>query len=236
MDTMVRVFVLSVTSVVVLFLLSKLMGNKEMSQMSMFDYITGITIGSIAAEMATDLELEWHNPIIAMSVYAFMAFGISIWTNKSVGAHKMINGRPIVLMDNGVIFRKNLAKARIDVSDFLMMCRVQGCFDIGQIQTAILESNGSLSLLLKSNERPATPRDFNLSPPQEHVQVSVILDGKVNEANLKLMKHNLQWLEKRIRAQGYQCVEQIFLATCDADDRLAIYPIEKKKIAVDWFE
>ncbi len=236
MDTILRVLILSITSVAVLFLLTKLMGNKELSQMSMFDYVTGITIGSIAAEMATNLETDWYNPIIAMMVYAFLAVGISFLTNKSVKAQKILSGRPIVLMDNGVIFKKNLAKARMDVSDFLMMCRVQGCFDIGQIQTAILEYNGSLSLLFKSNQRPATPGDFNLSPQQEQVQVSVILDGKVNEANLKLVKHNLHWLEKRIKAQGYDSVRQIFLATCDANGQLALYPMEKQKIPVDWFE
>lgn len=236
MDGALRAVMLSVVSVVVLFLLTKLMGNKELSQMSMFDYVTGITIGSIAAELATEFELKWYNPVISMMVYGLLAVGISFLTNKSVKAQKILSGRPIVLMDNGVIFKKNLAKARMDVSDFLMMCRVQGCFDIGQIQTAILEFNGSLSLLLKSDQRPATPSDLNLSPQQEQVQVNLILDGKVNEANLKLVKHNLQWLEKRIKAQGYDSVSQIFLATCDANDQLALYPMENKKIAVDWFE
>lgn len=223
MDGILRALILSITSVVVLFLLTKLMGNKELSQMSMFDYVTGITIGSIAAEMATEFELKWYNPVISMLVYGFMAVGISFLTNKSVKAQKILSGRPIVLMDNGVIFKKNLAKARLDVSDFLMMCRVQGCFDIGQIQTAILEYNGSLSLLLKSD-------------PQKQVQVNLILDGKVNDANLKLVKHNLHWLEKRIKAQGYDSVSQIFLATCDANDQLALYPMENHKVAVDWFE
>ena len=232
----IKIVILSTVSAVILFLLTKIMGNKQISQLSMFDYVTGITIGSIAAEMATELEENPLNPIVAMIIYALLAFGISILTEKSVGARKILAGRPILLLDNGILYRSNLSKARMDISDFMMLCRVQGYFDIGQIQTAILEFNGSISIIPKSDQRPVTPGDMNMQPKQETVLTNVILDGKVMKKNLKFINHNEKWLEKHLKEQGYKSAKDVFLATCDAEGNLSVYPMVRDKIKVDWFE
>ncbi|MBD5148289.1 MAG: DUF421 domain-containing protein, partial [Oscillibacter sp.] len=139
-------------SLVVLFLLTKLMGTKQVSQMTMFDYVTGITIGSAAAELATELE-EPVKPLTAIIVYGLAAVVISLLTNKSLKARALITGKPLVLLENGVIYRENLKKARIDISEFLTYCRIGGWFDLSQLQTAVFEPNGTLSFLPKEADR-----------------------------------------------------------------------------------
>ena len=115
-----KIIVLSFSSFIVLFILAKLMGNREMSQLSMFDYITSITIGSIAAEMATSLDDNFTEPLVAMIVYAIGAISISILSNHSIKARRVISGPTLILYDNSKIYFKNLKKAKMDMNEFLM--------------------------------------------------------------------------------------------------------------------
>ena len=154
-----QVALTAVASLTVLFLLTKLIGNKQISQMTMFDYVTGITIGSIAAEMATELETPVR-PLVAMLVYGVLTVLIALWTNKSLAARRTFTGKPLLLFDKGVIYRDHLKKARLDLSEFLTLCRIAGYFDLEQIETAVLEHNGIVSFLPKAQYRPAEPNDF----------------------------------------------------------------------------
>ena len=137
-----KIIYLSFGSVVVLFLLTKLMGNREMAQLSMFDYIVSITIGSIAAEMATALEDDFTEPLIAMVVYAVVTIFISFLNNKFLFCRKVLVGKSIILMDNGKLYKKNFKKSKLDLNEFLVQCRTKGFFSLSDIQTAILEPNG----------------------------------------------------------------------------------------------
>lgn len=143
----------SVISVITLFLLTKLMGNKQISQLSMFDYIIGISIGSIAAEFATELENP-ERTLVAMIIYAISAYLVSLVTGKSTHMRKIIIGKPLILFDKGKLYRENFKKAKIDISDFLTHCRNQGYFDLSQMQTAVFEYNGSISILPTEANRP----------------------------------------------------------------------------------
>ncbi|MFR8117026.1 MAG: DUF421 domain-containing protein [Clostridia bacterium] len=123
-----KIVALSFGSVIFLFILTKLMGNKEMSQLSMFDYIIGITIGSIAAEMSTALESDFMQPVIAMAVYAVVSIIISILSYKSLKVRRIISGNSLILLDNGELYRDNLKKAKLDLNEFLMQCRTSRIF------------------------------------------------------------------------------------------------------------
>lgn len=214
---------LSIASIVVLFILSKIMGNKEMSQLNMFDYIIGITIGSIAAEMATSLENNFVQPLTAMIVYALVTVLISYVTNHSLKARRIVEGRTLILLDNGKLYRNNFKKGKIDINEFLMQCRAKGFFNISDIQTAILEANGKISFLPRVEKRPTTPEDLKLNPKQEKIVLNVVLDGIVLEENLKILSKDKEWLEKQARKQGIKDINRIFLATCDQEDNLSIY-------------
>ena len=146
----IKIISLSLGSLVILFLLTKLMGNREISQLTMFDYIVGITIGSIAAEMSTSLENNFIEPVVAMLIYGIVSFSISFFTCKSLNMRRFFTGKAKILLDNGKLYRKNFKSAKLDINEFLMECRINGYFNLSDIQTAILEPNGRISFLPKA--------------------------------------------------------------------------------------
>lgn len=218
-----KIIVLSSSSLIILFALTKLMGNKEISQLSMFDYIIGITIGSIAAEMATALESNFTEPLVAMIVYALITVIISFINSKSLKLRKIITGDALVLYDNGRLYRNNFKKAKLDLSEFLMLCRTSGYFKLSDLETVLLEPNGKLSFLPVSNKRPVTPTDLNLDFPNEKLSVNVIMDGKLLISNLLQTGNDEIWLEKQLNSQGFNDINEIFLATCDSDNNLSVF-------------
>lgn len=233
MSEILYIIVLSLGSIIAMFLLTKLMGYRQMSQMSMFDYVNGITMGSIAAEMATSLDTGFEKPLVAMIVYALVSLLLSTVTSKSIKARRMIEGAPLVLLNNGEIYRDNLRKAKIDVSELLVQCRVNGYFDISKLQTAILEGNGKISFLPKVSDRPITPSDVQLFPQQDYMVANVILDGKVMDENLRHTGKDEKWLMDQIKGQGAKRIEDVLLASCDSNNKLQVYLKDNQKEAKD---
>ncbi|MEG0614729.1 MAG: DUF421 domain-containing protein [Oscillospiraceae bacterium] len=228
-----RIILLSSGSLAALFVLTKIMGNKQVSQLSLFDYINGITIGSIAAEMATSLDGDFWKPLTAMAVYAFFAIVISLVTNKSIRLRRLFTGTSMLLFDGGKIFEKNLSKAKIDINELLMQARNKGFFDIADLETAILEPNGQVSFLPKSGKRAVCPLDLGISPSQERIPSNLIIDGKILEGNLKHVGKDVFWLKKQIKSQGIRSVSDVFLATCDGQNKLSVYVKIKKINKID---
>ena len=220
----IKVVLTSVLSAVALFIIAKVLGHKQMSQLDFFDYITGITIGSIAAEMATELESPWK-PLIAMIVYGILTFLISILTSKLPQMRKYINGTPTIIMNNGKLYRENMKKAKLDLSEFMVLCRQEGYFNLDDIQTAVFEYNGRLAVLPKSNKRPANPQDMNISPQPEYISTEIIMDGKILTENLKRMGLDSVWLEKQLKSQGYKNAKEIYLGLCDENKQLTLFEI-----------
>lgn len=221
----IKVLLTSLLSVGALFAIAKIMGHKQMSQLDFFDYISGITIGSIAAELATELE-EPLKPLIAIAVYGAAAVLLSKITSLFPKSRKYINGSPTILMNNGKLYRENLKKAKLDLSEFMVMCRQQGYFNLSDIQTAVFEFNGKLSILPVSKKRPANPEDLNLSPAPEFIHTEVIMDGRILDENLKRIGLDDKWLQKQLNAQGYKKAEEVFLALCDENNQLTVFAME----------
>ena len=198
-------------SYVVLFLLTKLVGNKQISQMTMFDYISGISVGSIAAEMATEPESPLR-PLTGMVVYGLLAWGVALWTNKSLAARRAFTGKPLILYDGGTLYREHLKRAKLDLSEFLTLCR------------------GNLSFLPREAYRAAQPTYLSLSPKQSVLMTPVIMDGEVLPENLRSVGKDEVWLTRKLREQGYSAFGEVFLALCDGSGEAPqLYPIETKK-------
>ena len=193
--------------------------------MTMFDYVTGITIGSIAAELATELE-QPVRPLTAMLLYGLIAVGISLLAEKSLRARALLTGKPLVLLENGVIHRENLKRAHLDLSEFLTYCRIHGWFDLSQIQTAVLEHNGIISFLPRETDRPATPADLSLSPKQSRVQVPFVMDGRLLAENLRKARKEESWVRRALLRQGYTDESQVLLALWDGGETLNVFPMD----------
>lgn len=223
----VQLCLTSVLSYIILFVSAKITGRKQISQLDSFDYISGITIGSIAAEMATELEEPWK-PLTAMIIYALITYIVTVVSLKVSRTRKYLNGAPIIVMDDGKLYRKNMKKVNLDLSEFMVMCREQGYFDLSSIQTAVFEFNGKLSILPVSIHRPATPEDLSLNPEQEFLFTEVIMDGYVLSENLRLMGLDERWLDKQLKAQGFESADAVFLALCDHKRNLSCYRVGGK--------
>lgn len=223
MPDLLHIIILSVGSLITLFILTKLMGYRQMSQMSMFDYINGITIGSIAAEMATALDRDPLHCVTAMAVYALFDVLLSLISLKSIRLRRFIVGRPLILLNNGSIYEKNLKKAKIDINEFLIQCRVAGYFDISKLQSAVLEADGRISFLPLSTERPLTAADVKLSPEQETMTANVIIDGHIMQKNLHHTGKDETWLHRQLKAQGADNVRDVLLASVDMQNKLTVY-------------
>lgn len=222
----VKIILTALLSVAALFITTKLMGHKQVAQLDFFDYVSGITIGSIGAELATELESP-ERPLIALAVYGLASMLLNLIAHKIPRTRKYINGTPTILMDSGKIYRKNLKQAKLDLSEFMLLCREQGYFDLDGIQTAVFEHNGKLSILPKSENRPATPEDMKISVKSAYIGVEVIMDGRVMGENLSRVGRNSNWLTKQLKSQGHNDTKDIFLAIYrPEEDKLTLYPNE----------
>ena len=221
-----RLILTALLSVAALFVITKIMGHKQVAQLDFFDYVCGITIGSIGAELATELESP-EKPLIALIVYGVASALLNLAAHKLPRTRKYINGAPSILMNGGKLYRKNLKKAKLDLSEFLLMCREMGYFDLDEIQTAVFENNGRLSILPKADSRPITPSDLSLVPKASDIGTEVIMDGRIMGENLTRLGKNAVWLEKELKQKGYKDAKEILLAVYHkSDDGLTLYPNE----------
>lgn len=228
-----RICLTAVLSITELFILTKIMGKRQISQLSLFDYINGITIGSVAAEMAThELEEVWKHAIV-IAIYGFFAILFSFLSNKSMKLRRLLEGKAMILMNNGTIYRKNLAKSKIDANELLEQCRINGYFNPDDLQTVIMEANGQLSFLPKADMRPANPKDFGIKPEKELSPVVLISDGDILYGNLKASGKNEIWLREQLKKGNYPPIEKIYLALCDSNNNLIVYEINNEEKTED---
>lgn len=224
----------AVLSLVTLFLVTKLIGKKQVSQLSLFDYVIGISIGNFAAEMTINLESKILHGTIAVILFGLLAYGISILTMKSMRLRRFFMGKPTVIMEDGILLLKSLKNVKYDINDFLEQTREQGYFDISEISYAVLEASGKLSILPKAGYKPVTIRDMDLKAEKASISANVIIDGKIMYKNLSVMKKDEEWLLKQLKIKGKD-VSDILLATLDNSCKLLIYE-KSDKCSLDVLE
>lgn len=221
----VKIIILSAVSFLVLFALSKFMGSRQISQLSFFDYVIGISIGSIAAEMATNIDLAWWKGVLAMIIYAALDVLFELLSRKSIKARKFINGTPIILINNSKISKSALKKAKIELDDLITAARSAGYFDLSQIDTAVMEITGKISFLPKPLERQLTPRDFNFAPVRKGLLTTVVIDGELLADNIASSAVTADYVT-RVIAERELRVQDVFLATVDESGNVEIFEKE----------
>jgi len=212
----------AIISLVTLFLITKILGKKQVSQLSLFDYVIGISIGNFAAEVTINLEAEWINGVVAVLIFGLVAYFVSIITMKSIVARRFFMGSPTIVIQNGKIIKESLKRVKLDINDLLEECRNNNVFDLNQINYALMEANGKLSILLKPEYLPLTPKDMKLNPVKNGLVANVIIDKKIMQENLKQMNKDDKWLLKELKTKKVK-LEDILLCTMDINDKLTIY-------------
>lgn len=218
-------FMLAIISLVVLFIITKLLGYRQISQLNMYDYIIGITIGSIASEMVVLEDFsKISRPLTGMIVYALFTIILSFLSRSNLTLRHFIEGNPITLYENDKIINEGLKKSKLDVNELLMQLRIQGYFDLTQIQKIILETNGNISIFPKSKYRPAILNDLPNKPVKEYPLISLIINGQLLKDQLKYTQINEEWLKSQLKTQGYNHYNEILLALIDNNNNITFYP------------
>ena len=220
---LIDVVIRALLSLITLFLITKMLGKKQVSQLSLFDYVIGISIGNFAAEMTINLESQEMNGIVAVLVFGIIAYLVSYLSMKSIKARRFFVGVPSIIIDNGTFIQKNLMKYKMDINDVLEQLRINGYFDLKQVKYALLEANGTISVLPNEEYRPVTPNDMKLKVSKEGLVANVIIDGKIMYENLKNIKKDENWLLKQLKIQGIKDLSNILLTTVDIDEKVVVY-------------
>lgn len=208
---------------IILFFITKMMGKKQISELNFFDYVVGITIGSIAADISLDIEKNMIAGIAALFIYGFISYIISFVSIKSILARRFFIGVPTVLVEKGKIIESGLKKSKIDVNDLLMEARENGYFNLDEIDYALMEVNGNISFLPKEKEKPVTKRDMKIKCSNEGLTVNGIIDGKYMVNNMKAINKDKEWLDHELKVNGYDNYDNILLATIDNNYKVTIY-------------
>lgn len=208
---------------IILFFITKMMGKKQISELNFFDYVVGITIGSIAADISLDIEKNMNAGIAALFIYGFISYIISFVSIKSILARRFFIGVPTVLVEKGKIIESGLKKSKIDVNDLLMEARENGYFNLDEIDYALMEVNGNISFLPKEKEKPVTKRDMKIKCSNEGLTVNAIIDSKYMVNNMKAINKDKEWLDHELKVNGYDNYDNILLATIDNNYKVTIY-------------
>lgn len=208
---------------IILFFITKMMGKKQISELNFFDYVVGITIGSIAADISLDIEKNMIAGIAALFIYGFISYIISFVSIKSILARRFFIGVPTVLVEKGKIIESGLKKSKIDVNDLLMEARENGYFNLDEIDYALMEVNGNISFLPKEKEKPVTKRDMKIKCSNEGLTVNAIIDSKYMVNNMKAINKDKEWLDHELKVNGYDNYDNILLATIDNNYKVTIY-------------
>lgn len=210
-------------SLLTLFLITRIIGKKQVSELSLFDYVISISIGNFAAEISMNIDVQLMNGIVAVLIFGLIATLVSVITMKSIVLRRFLIGTPTIIIEDGKFVYKNLKRVKIDINDFLESARIAGYFDISNIKYALMEANGQISFLPKEEYTPLTPKDMNLKPSMQGLCANVIIDGKIMKKNLNVINKDSNWLIKQLKLKGYSDESDILLATVDINEKLVIF-------------
>lgn len=205
-----------------LFIYARLLGKEEIKQLTFFDYIAGITIGSIAAALTTNLNNRPWPEFVGLSTWIILTYFLQWFTIRSRRMAKYIEGEPLIVIMNGQLMEESMYKARLKLGDLLGLLRLKDVFDLTQVEFAVYEKNGSLSVLKKAEFQPVTPGDLKLQTKYQGIGTEVIYDGVIIEQNLNDLHLDRQWLDDELKKQGIKSTSDVFLANLDTQGQLYV--------------
>lgn len=204
-----------------LLILARLLGKKQLSQLTFFHYATGIAFGSIAAEMAGQSDVPFLDGLVSLIWWAVLTLLASYISIKSPKLRVVLDGEPSIVIKDGVIMEEKMKSLRLHVDDLAMMLREQSIFSVQDVHYAVLETNGQLSVLKKVGQLEATKQDVQAPMPlPKYMPSEIISDGKIVKQNLVELKLTEEWVLKELRKKGVESVEQVFYAQIQTDGSL----------------
>lgn len=224
----VHVLFRAMIAIIILFAVTRMLGKKQIGQFTFYDYVVGITIGGIAADAIISIEIQFINGMSAILLFGLVSLLLSYLSIKSFRINRFLNGAPIILIEDGHFIMEHFAKIKLPIFKFIEECRKLDCFDVSEIQYAIMETTGKLSILLKDEYQSITKKDMMKKSNQSKYFYSVIIDGKVLSDNLKKAGKTEDWLYENLKKQKVKPTDHIALATVNKNGKLHIFPAESE--------
>ena len=201
----------------------RMMGKSELSKMSAFQLVVVFMIAELAAIPIDSTDASLINGLVAIFTLMFLQVLISYISTKSEGFKTLISGRPSILIEKGKLNVRELSRLRISITDLLEQLKIQDCPSICDVQYAIMESNGQLSVIKKAVDKPVTPKDIDLAVSEGVLPAIIISDGNLYDRNLIYSGVDLVSFENRMRSAGIKDIKKVFLAFCDENKQFHIY-------------
>lgn len=215
-----------------LLILARILGKKQLGQLTFFHYITGITFGSIASEIASQEETPFLDGLISLIWWSLLTLLMSLITIKSKKARVLVDDKPTIVIQKGLILEAGLKKSRLHSDELLMMLREQAIFSLTEVDYALLETNGSLSVLKKVPHLESTKLDVKAdTTPPTYLPTELISDGQLILENLLELDLTEEWLMKKLRKQNITNVQDVFFAQVQGNGSLYISLKDKKRQA-----
>ncbi|KRW91099.1 membrane protein [Alicyclobacillus tengchongensis] len=227
MPEWVHIIIRTLISFCAMFVFARLIGKRQLSQITFFEYIVGIAIGDMAAIIPDELDAPLYHGLLPMAVYTALPIALSWVALKSKSARDFLEGHARVLIRDGKILEDNLKKERMSTDELLEHLRSKNVFKVADVEFALMESNGTVNVLVKSEQQPLTPKRMGLQVPPEVEPQAVIMDGQIMDEALATIGFNRAWLKTELEKQGV-AVENVFLAQVDATGQLYIDVYEDK--------
>lgn len=220
-DTLV-VIVRAIIAFFTLLIFARLLGKQTISQLTFFDYVLGITIGSIAASLTTDLSSRAWPHWVGLFVWFILVYILQWIVLKSRKASKYIDGEATIVIMKGEIMEEAMKKVRFRVSDLMEQLRGKQIFHLDEVEFAILEKDGQIAVLKKTEYQQVINKDLNISTTYKGLGKEVIYDGRLLEENLKAAGKDKKWLDKELQSRGFKSYQTVFLAIIDPSGELFI--------------
>ncbi len=230
-----EITVRSLISIIALFIVAKIIGPRQIAQLTFYDYILGITVGSIAAAVAIDTTLPLWGGVLALAIYCIASVAMAYGGSKSILCRRFFTGKPEILLYKGTFIEENLKKNKLDMTDITGICRANGYFNINNLEFIIIETNGALSFLPKSENAPLTPKDMDIQPSKAELSANIIIDGKIMENHLASIGKDQGWLKTVLQNEQVK-LENILLATADESGNFKIYQKDQRPHHTDLFD
>ncbi|KZE70017.1 MULTISPECIES: DUF421 domain-containing protein [Paenibacillus] len=221
MQDWAEVAIRTLMAVAILFLITKILGKRQVSQLSLFEYITGITIGNLAATIPMEREATWYLGLIALSVWVLTTLGIEYLQIKSKKIRDISDGRTTILIKDGKILEDNLRKERLTLDELMEQLRSKNVFKVSDVEFALMETSGEVNVLLTKDKQPVTLKDLNMLQLPEKEPTVVIMDGQLMEQQMAYMGLTQQWLDAKLKEKSLT-VKDVFFAQVDTQGELYI--------------
>lgn len=212
----------SIIAITVLFLTTRVIGKKHIAHLTFFDYVVGIAVGSIAGTLSVDRRITLAEGITALVVWGAVAFLVAVISIKSLKARHFFDSRPVIFIENGIINRENLRKEKININDLLEELRIKGVFNPADVEFAVMETGGEVSVLLKSQKRPVTPSDIHVPTHYQGLSTNLIIDGSIIHENLEYVGWDEKWLKEELSKKNITSADDVLLASLDTEGGLYI--------------